>query len=165
MATLDCRIEDDSKFFKVLYPKAHPNISQEITKVVYEDMMLTGEIQIETLLENAIEGVGGPRKNSRVGMDFEDRSDAKKSCVRTRAHGKEYSGPVTSIASKVGALRVMMYERKQDNFYYFIIPWKAYFDKTWIEIPFDLSGVPKRKNHWWNHEVKTFEEMATTRSE
>ena len=109
MATLDCRIEDDSKFFKVLYPKAHPNISQEITKVVYEDMMLTGEIQIETLLENAIEGVGGPRKNSRVGMDFEDRSDAKKSCVRTRAHGKEYSGPVTSIASKVGALRVMMY--------------------------------------------------------
>ena len=31
----------------------------------------------------------------------------------------------------------------------------------YIEIPFTLSGEPKRKNRWWSHEVPSFKKMAT----
>jgi hypothetical protein len=161
MATLDSNISDDSKFFDLLFPLAHPDMSVSEIAWVREDLLLTGEIQIETVIENAVEKVGGPKKTSEAYMDHEDKSDTKKSCVRTRARGKEYSGPVSNIVTKVGTLRVTMYERKRDRFYFFVIPRRYYSGITYLEIPFTLSGIPKRNNHWWNHEVKDFQEVAT----
>lgn len=166
MATLDCRIVDDEKFFENLFPILHKNVSDEIYQFVKNNMLLTGEVQIETMLENAIEFVGGPKKKSGVGLDFEDNSDAKKSCVRTRAKGTAYDGSVTGVKNKIGALRVMMYERKTDKFYYFVIPNEAFSGYTYVEVPFELDGTPKRKNRrgenkWWKFEVSSFEEMAT----
>lgn len=161
MATLDERIVDDEKFFNYLFEYAHPDASNEIKNFIRKEFLLSGEIQIETMLENAIERVGGPEKKSAFGMDFVDGSDAKKSCVRTRAHGKNYDGSVTGVANKVGSLRVMMYERKQNRFYFFVIPNEAYCGMKYVEIPFTLDGEPKRKNRFWNYEVQSFEEMAT----
>ncbi len=165
MSTMDCRIADDSKFFEVCFSKAHPDMSQEVSKLIETEIMKTGEIQIETLIENALEAVGGPKKNSTFGMDFEDGSDAKKSCVGICSMGRLYAGHVTRIITKVGSLRVMMYERIQDKFYYFFIPKESYYGYKLIEIPFTFSGEPKRKNKWWKYEVSSFEEMATTGKE
>ena len=161
MATLDSRIEDDLKFFDVLFPLVHGEAPEIVKEYNRKNLALKGEIQIETMLENAIESVGGPKKLSKFGMDFKDGSDAKKSCARTRAHGTSYDGSVVGIQKKIGTLRVMLYERKQDKFYYFKIPNSSYDGMKYIEIPFTMNGEPKRRNRWWSHEVSSFVEMAT----
>ena len=97
MATLDSRIDDDLKFFDILFPLVHNEAPEVVKEYTRKNLALRGEIQIETMLENAIESVGGPKKLSKYGMDFEDSSDAKKSCARTRAHGKSYDGSVVGI--------------------------------------------------------------------
>tara|TARA_E500000331_G_scaffold60438_5_gene55010 strand:+ start:25926 stop:26510 length:585 start_codon:yes stop_codon:yes gene_type:complete len=166
MATTDLQIKDDKYYFDYLWKFAHPDASRQKKKWVYEEMLLTGEIQIETMLENAIEKVGGPKKNSKHGMDFEDGSDAKKCCVRTRNHEKEYGASVKGIESKVGDLRVLVFERKQEKFYHLLIPYDAYRGMKYLEIPFNLHGEPRRvtqrgKSWPWLYEVSSFEEMAT----
>jgi hypothetical protein len=60
-----------------------------------------------------------------------------------------------------------VYERKQDKFYYFLIPYSAYshIPKTSnIEIPFNLDGSPKRENkcqvNWWEFSKTIFLEIC-----
>lgn len=115
------------------------------------------------LLEHAISIQGNLEKFNTVGKDFTDISDAKLISVRTSSKGKAYSAPITNIHQKRGLLRVVCYERKQDKFYFFLIPYESYkhIPKTSnIEIPFDLTGDPRRKNkcktNWWNYEQTTF---------
>ena len=119
------------------------------------------------LLEHAIHAVGNIPKLSTIGKDFIDISDAKLCSVRTSCKGSMYSAPITNIHQKRGLLRVVCYERKQDKFYHFVIPYDAYKDipkKSNIEIPFNLDGSPKRKNkcntNWWDYEKKTFAEIC-----
>jgi len=61
----------------------------------------------------------------------------------------------------------VVYERKQDKFYYFLIPYSAYshIPKTSnIEIPFNLDGSPKKINkcniNWWDYSKETFSEIC-----
>jgi hypothetical protein len=102
---------------------------------------------------------------SENGCDGSDGSDAKLVTVRHRNHETEYSAYVSNTSGKTGKLRVQVYERIQNKFYYFVIPNRLYSQVKYLEIPFDLSGDPKRKtrngkNKWWKCEVQTFEELA-----
>jgi hypothetical protein len=166
MATLDSRIGDDVKFWNKLFPIVHSDATPEIAEWNYNNMLLTGEIQIETMLENCITKLGGPQKTSMHYMDFDDESDAKKVCARYRSKGKGYDGQITGVIKKIGSLRVMLYERITAEFYYFVIPVSAYKGLKHIEIPFHLNGEPKRITRngiqkWWKYEVSSIEEMAT----
>ena len=132
-----------------------------------------GGLQVSTLFEQALAVVGGHKV---VSLDKGDLyregaySDAKLSSVRTASYGKSYGAPVTNIFNKTGTLRVQVYERKQNKFFYFAIPRRAYIEvpkSSNIEIPFELDGTPRRVHtrkvyvNWWRYEVKSWNEMAT----
>lgn len=142
-------------------------------KDTLESLLNQGFIQVSTVFEHAIAHVGGHKVISLDAADIDDGtpggSDAKLATVRTSSYGKRYGAPVTSVSGKTGTLRVQVYERKQDKFYYFLIPNEAYkhIPKTSnIEIPFELDGTPRRQprgryiQNWWDYEVDTFEEMC-----
>ena len=138
-----------------------------IRKHRVDDLMLSDEqllaLNYEDLLEVTI-GVVNPEIaiTCGVGEDFNDESDAK--CVIARRHGNGYSGAITGITSKNGALRVVVYEGIRDCFYYFYIPLSAYEHLTCsIEIPFSKNnGAPKGNTKWWKYYCPKFEVMATT---
>jgi hypothetical protein len=166
--TLDERYDDELAFFQLLFTISHPNL----TKVEYEmgyKMFNKGEIAVESMLENALSALGGPKKMSVHYMDFSDGSDAKKSCTRTRNYGKNYDAQVSNIKKKVGDLRVVVYERKQKIFRFFFIPYSEYRNMSSIEIPFNLDGTPKRVTRrgvqkWWKFEVSSLQELALMKS-
>lgn len=128
-----------------------------------------GVIQVSTFFEHTVAHKGGYTVVSEDTHDFDDHGDGKLCCVRTSSYGTRYSAPVTNVSGKIGTLRVQVYERKQNKFYYFAIPRQAYkhIEKSSnIEIPFELDGTPKRfpmrsvKQNWWIFEVPTFEAMC-----
>jgi hypothetical protein len=128
-----------------------------------------GIIEVSSAFERAIAEFTGTDVVSLDHADLSCGSDAKLATVRTCSYGKSYSAPVSGIHNKTGDLLVQVYERKQENFYWFRIPHEAYCEipKTSnIEIPFDLSGKPRRKNtktfNPWYHECDSFEEMCST---
>jgi hypothetical protein len=136
------------------------------TDTVHELLEL-GLIQVSTAFEHAVASVANLVVESQEGKDLSDGSDCKLSTVRTSSYGQSYSAAVGNVHTKTGALRVQVYERELDQFYYFVIPSNAYnhIKKTSnIEIPFELSGLPKRVNkctvNWWRYEVETFQEMC-----
>jgi len=140
-----------------------------------EHLLSLGMIQVSTAFEQAVAKTGDHELVSLDRADLKHNtnglySDAKLATVRTSGYGKTYSAPVTNIAGKTGVLRVQVYERKQNRFYYFAIPRRAYIDipaKSNIEIPFKLDGTPRRRPHrkvyqkWWNYEVNSVERMST----
>ena len=133
-----------------------------------ESLLKRGLIQVSTAFEEAIATVSGHTVVSENTHDVSDGSDTKLSSVRTSGYGKSYSAPVTNIYGKTGILRVQVYERKQNKFYYFAIPRESYSHiprTSNIEIPFELNGTPKRDNrctvNWWLFEELSFKAMAT----
>ena len=145
---------------------------EECCPKTVEKLLQLGILQVSTAFEHALGKIGG---HAVVSEDCGDLlkagiySDAKLSSARTNGRGRAYGAPVHKIFNKTGALRVQVYERKQNKFYYFSIPYKAYshIPKTSnIEIPFELDGSPRRipmravYENWWNYEVKSFKEMA-----
>jgi len=142
-----------------------PNF-ERMCKDTIELLAEVGLLQVSTGFEYAIATVGKYTVISTDAADISDGSDAKLSSVRTSGRGKSYSAPVTNIYNKTGALRVHVYERKQDKFYYFVIPNKAYIHiprSSNIEIPFELNGTPRKVparpviQNWWKYEVESFE--------
>lgn len=138
-----------------------------------EAVLKMGLMQVSTAFECALGDVGGHQVVSEDQGDLlrnGDYSDAKLSTVRTSSYGKSYGAPVTNIYNKSGALRVQVFERKQDKFYYFWIPKAAYAHigkSSNIEIPFELDGTPRRiptrkvYQNWWDWEVPDFQTMAS----
>ena len=129
-----------------------------------------GLIQVSTAFEHAIAETSGLEVISTNCADLCDGSDAKLSTVRTSGYGQRYSANVSNVHGKTGKLRVQVYERKLDTFYYFAIPARAYghVRKTSnIEIPFELDGTPRRVPlrtpmvNWWDFEVNGFDEMSS----
>ena len=141
-------------------------------KDTVKHLLELGVLQVSTAFEHALAQEGGHKVVSQDRGDLYRTgaySDAKLSSVRTSGYGKKYSAQVSSIHNKTGVLRVQVYERKQDRFYYFAIPRRAYIDvprTSNIEIPFELDGIPRRKPkravyvNWWRYEVQTWMEMA-----
>jgi len=151
------------------FSKYLPGIKQCCEETI-EHLLALGVLQVSTAFEQAIAKTAGTTVVSQDTADLSDGSDAKLSSVRTMSNGTCYSAPVCEIHGKTGALRVQVYERKQDKFYYFVIPNQSYsvIPKTSnIEIPFELDGTPRRVPagrrkyaNWWDFEVKSFKAMS-----
>lgn len=132
-----------------------------------------GSLQVSTAFEQALAHTGGHQLVSEDQGDLlrnGEYSDAKLSTVRTSNYGMSYGAPVTNIFNKTGPLRVQVFERKQDKFYYFYIPKAAYSHigkSSNIEIPFEMDGTPRRiptrkvYQNWWDWEVPDFQTMAS----
>jgi hypothetical protein len=128
--------------------------------------------QVSSAFESALANAGG---HVVISVDEADLkhivtgklSDGKLATVRLNNHGRNYSAPVTNIFNKKGCLRVQVYERLRNKFYYFIFPEDSYKHipaSSNIDIPFNLDGTPKRINrcstNWWIYQVDDFEEVA-----
>ncbi len=138
--------------------------------VTVETLLSMGLLQISTAFEYAVAAVAGVTVVSCDGADLSDGSDAKISTASLHRH--RYVAGVSGIHNKAGALRVQVYERIQQRFYYFVIPHSAYCAipvTSGIRIPFERDGTPRRSpgrpvaHNWWNYEVDTFQELATGR--
>lgn len=75
---------------------------------------------------------------------------------------------VKNASSKRGGILLQVYEPKQDRFYFFRIPWRAYRHlgpKSPLKIWFNEDGSPRRDassySDLWRYEVSSFEAMAT----
>lgn len=125
-----------------------------------------GVIQVSTAFEQALAYAGGHEVVSEDCGDLLRKgkySDAKLSTVRISSYGRNYSAPVGNIYHKQGCLRVQVYERIKQKFYYFVIPHRAYKHipkSSNIEIPFEMDGTPKISNHWWKWCEDSFEDLA-----
>ncbi|NBO28110.1 MAG: hypothetical protein EBV10_02540 [Synechococcaceae bacterium WB6_1A_059] len=168
---------EDYLFFDYLAPFRWPEKTKEQTSIIRK-LVATGEIHIETLLENAI-AVASKGKLQRIaedGRDFNDNSDAKKavSCFRNNNVAKDHwsnTFQIKSIQNKKGMLRCLCLSKQTKKFHHFAIPFKAYKNLgSYLEIPLDRfsskqepKGIPKGK--WMVFEVEDFQTLATITEE
>jgi hypothetical protein len=164
MATLAAHLDTELAHFSN-FCQYIPKFKSWCPKTV-KTMLNMGIVQVSTAFEHALANVGKFKVVSEAGRDGSDGSDAKLSSVRHRAHMTAYSASVSNTEGKTGKLRVQVYERIQNKFYYFVIPKKLHSTVKYLEIPFDLQGNPIRstnrngKNKWWTCEVSSFKELA-----
>ena len=166
MATKDSIIEHDAKFLDHLWDYSRWSKNGVISYDQYKTLLNVGEIQIETFIENVIADNSGGTfvKESGDGRDFSDDSDAKKSIVQF--HRGRYDAAINSIKTKLGKLRVIVYDKHNNKFHYFKIPKSAYGNISMIEINFNIKNGnestcrPNRNTKWWTYEVNTFEELC-----
>ena len=173
--------EADFAFFDELALHRWPNKTKE-QRDVYRELVETGEIQIETLLENtlAIQSQGMYERVCQNEFDFSDRSDAKKtvSSARTNQQAKnkfKVSFKISGVKNKIGLIRAMCYSILQKKFYYFAIPHFAYKDKKdSIEVSLDnikndsistksAQGIPQ--GEWARYLVADFKTLATIKDD
>lgn len=150
------------------FKKHIPGIKKCCTKTI-NHLLSLGLLQVSTAFEQALASVG---RHDMVSEDWGDLrrrgvySDAKFRTVEPPRRGTALAR-VGGLVNKTGALRVQVYERVQNKFYYFVIPYSAYknIKGQSIKIPFEGNGDPRRKNNcdinWWKYEVKTWAELAS----
>jgi len=165
---------EDFKFFDFLAPYRWPNLSP-VEIALYRQLVASGEIQIETLLENALV-VASQGKYTRIAednADCSDGSDAKKavSQFRNNCHKRDQwmnSFAITNLKNKKGLIRALCLSKQTGQFHFFAIPYSAYQGLSRVEIMLDTSsgyrepkGIPKGK--WTAFEVEDFTKLATVR--
>jgi len=164
--------EEDRKFFEFLAPWRWPQATP-IELALYRDLVETGELQIESVLENALalNSNGTYQRISENGRDGTDNSDAKKATSQFRNNNVARnlwmnSFKITSLGNKIGLIRALCYSREQERFYFFAIPHKAYKGLKEVEIILDTStgyvqpkGIPQGK--WAIYQVNDFKILAT----
>jgi hypothetical protein len=66
------------------------------------------------------------------------------------------------IKNTSAPILLVVTERLTKKQYFFYIPYQAYshVNANAISIPFELDGTPRRSNHWWAHEIATWEELC-----
>jgi len=168
--------EEDRRFFDFLAAYRWPN-EDPARIAIYRELVETGELQIETLLENALvrQSGGAYERIAEYGRDFTDDSDAKKcvSCFRNNDRARDSwtnSFAITGTQNKIGLLRAVCYSKQQDRFYFFAIPHWAYRGRSRVEIGLDTSvgwrepqGRPRGK--WCRFQVPDFESLAEIREQ
>ena len=166
---------EDFKFFDFLAPYRWPTKSKKQIQA-YRELVEDGDLQIETLLENALVKASKETYTRVAEMcrDFCDGGDAKKSVSQFRNNdiARDHwmnSFAITNLKNKTGVIRAVCYSREQDKFYFFAIPYKAYKGMARIDIMLDNStgyrepiGIPKGK--WTRYMIPTFEQLATITS-
>lgn len=170
MATTDNSIPLDLKFFDFLYDYRYPNSTPEERRIRRE-MCASGEIQIETMLENTLAIVGNLTKDSVAGRDFTDNSDSKK-CVsqlrKKKRRGTYYDSyydvntyHVQNVKNKTGTLRIMAYNKLADRFDFFVIPNHAYNHTNLLEITLCNVTGELGYGQYRKYRVNSFYELAT----
>jgi hypothetical protein len=163
---------EDFKFFDFLAPYRWPHKTKKQI-ALYRELVADGDLQIETVLENALVQAcrGAYTRVAEMGRDFCDGGDAKKavSNFRNNDHVRDHwtnSFAITNLKNKTGVIRAVCYSKEQDKFYFFAIPYKAYKGMARVDILLDNSvgyrepkGIPKGK--WTRYMVPTFEILTT----
>ena len=163
MATTLAQIEYEIKHFRN-FQQYLPKYNAMCTKTI-DTLLYNGMIQVSTAFEHALAKVGKFEVVSESYRDGSDGSDAK--LVTSQFHRGRCDAIVSNTKNKTGKLRIQIYEKHQDKFYYFVIPQSEHSKVTCLEIPFHEDGTPKRitcHGHitkWWVFEVNTFKELAT----
>jgi hypothetical protein len=77
---------EDYQYFDFLAPLRWPNKSKRYIKKHYRELVDHGDLQIETMLENALatSSNGAYTRIAEMAKDFTDGSDAKKSVSQFR---------------------------------------------------------------------------------
>jgi hypothetical protein len=155
--------------FEFLWPLAYPIYSKvpflsSLVKLFVKDEVMS----LPHLWEKAASVQMNWVRDSRVHQDFQNGADCKLVSVRTCGYKKKYSAPVTGLHKKTGPLVIACYERKQQKWFFFKVPYDAYRvvkKSSNIEIPFELDGNPRRipigkktLPNWWEFEC-TFEQL------
>ena len=162
---------EDFKFFDFLAPYRWPDKSKKQIKF-YRELVEDGDLQIETVLENALVKTCGGKftRVAEIVRDFCDGGDAKKSCSNFRNNDIARdqwmnSFAITNLKNKTGVIRALCYSKQQDKFYFFAIPYKAYKGMNRIDIMLDQSsgyrkpvGIPRGK--WTRYQLNSFEQLA-----
>ena len=139
-------------------------------------LVAKGWLQMDRIVEEAMSNVGNFEMVSVHGMDFSDRSDAKTAVSNMRNNNKKrgiwtHSFVIRKVFTKVGALRVVAFNKILDKFHYFYIPHHAYAHLTSsLDIQVERyakrgeepnwTGVPNRNLKFWEYECATFQEMC-----
>jgi len=127
-----------------------------------EKGMLFPGMLVETGLIEKSGGLLEANTNPNRTEDYNDYSDAKflsvvNDCTKMASN---------AVKNKRGALRIVVFEPKQDNVYFFYVPrrkWKDYVCGP--NFPFKGDGTPRRTNHWWGYELDSFKELARIEKE
>jgi hypothetical protein len=177
MATTDNAVKYDVRMLEEILP--HLNVSANDTANL-RNLVTKGWLQMDRMVEEAMANLGNFEMVSIHGMDFSDQSDAKSAVSNLRNNNKKrgmwtHSFEIRNIAVKVGALRVIGYNKILDKFHYFYIPHHAYAHlkkskssavsicieqyTKYGEEP-EWTGIPKTSRMFWEYECATFEEMC-----
>lgn len=166
--------EEDFLFFDYLAPFRWPKKTADQI-ALYRELVATGEIQIETLLENTLVTASRGRY-TRVcedSHDHSDGSDAKKAVSVFRCNNIDRdqwmnTWRITNLKNKTGLIRALCLSKQTKKFHHFAIPYSAYSGLNAVEIILDSSsgyrepkGIPKGK--WTVYEVPDFVTLATVR--
>lgn len=164
---------EDYKFFDYLAPHRWPTLNKEQIQL-YRELVATGELQIETILENTLTILsnGQYTRVCENSHDFSDYSDSKKSTSILRRNNTKTdhymnSCRISGIKNKIGLLRILAYSKQQDKFYHYAIPHNAYKNINTVDIIMDsftgkdnmVKGIPKGK--WTKYEVPNLYILAT----
>lgn len=130
---------------------------EELQWLNYEDLL---ELAVPALNKALMITLG-------QGQDWSNGKDAKVSIVRSHNGGLNYTAGITGCSDKTH-IQALVYEPKQDKFYYFDFPVqvnKKGQPMTEHSIPFELDGTPKRQtrlgaNKMWEFECESFAAMA-----
>lgn len=171
MATTDEYIQYDIRFWNEFskYLNYDDETLEHLEQAVYD-----GLIQRDRLVELAVSRVSKIATDSKVGQDLADGSDVKSVVSNARNNNAKLgqwtnSYKVPKVDTKVGALRVVAYNKILDTFNYFFIPYEAYRGISAIEIvleyathygEYDFTGLPQKNRKWWQYEVDSFEDLC-----
>jgi hypothetical protein len=123
-------------------------------------------LNVELLIEETLAAVGPYDFVDAAGYDFSDFSDSK----TTSINQKTGVGTVSSVETKIGALRITAYNPLKDAVDYFFVPQShlnrvrqpCYGNNSHKErILFTYSSRYEDNYGWFeNYRVKTFEDLA-----
>ena len=139
-----------------------------IMKLAKSGHIFPGKLVEDGLIDKS-KGNLKPLVSKMRSEDYNDYSDAKFISVNIhKCNGvPRYDIRLTwdALKNKKGALRIVVYERIQNQLFYFYIPRRVWRNCKGIDIPFHFNGDPKDYNHWWQWEVDSFTELARIKKE
>jgi len=179
MATTENGIQYDIRFFDEFYPLLK-DFGDEAKR--YMTLAVSkGLISKDAFMEQVFSDISGIPRNSMDGMDFQDQSDLKTVVGQIKNNHIKlgrwtHSFFVQGVNTKVGALRVIAYNKLRDDFHYFYIPNSEFQHCKYLEIIIETStckigetpqftgeyqprcrGTGLRK--WWEFEVPTIQDL------
>ena len=168
----DNSVAGDSLIFENIIGKAYRNAKNMDPITLLRNMVNDGVLQIDALFEKAVSMVGNIERESTIGRDFVDGSDAKKVTTNWRV---DYPSPnnklvntsirrvatIANLKCKKGFLRCIVAETETGKIYYFKIPYSAYKGLKTVNIYFNKDGTPKENGKFWEWKCKNFTEMAS----
>lgn len=161
----------DEKYFDFLFPLAYPEAPESVFKFLKEQMIPSGDVSIESLLETAISITNGIKKESSAGYDFLNKDgspggDAKKSTAFLNPCRPRREATIRDFHNKIGDLYVCVYEPHLEKFYFFTIPPSRYRGCKTLTVYFERDGTPRRRQMrydadppLWEYEVKDIKNL------